>query len=57
MLLAQALGEYGGLSSLAASFQSWLNRAEDMLAGLGTTEYIVIGVVVAAFVLFGRRRT
>lgn len=57
MLIAQAVGEYGGMSGLADAMQSWITRAEIMVAGFGTKEYAIIGVVVLALIVFlGRRR-
>jgi hypothetical protein len=56
MLIAQAVGEYGGMSGLAGAMQSWLSRAEIMLAGFGTKEYVIIGVVAVALLAFLSRR-
>jgi hypothetical protein len=57
MLIAQAAGEYGGTSGLIGGIQSWLTSLGELVSGLSTPEYVIIGVVlVAAFVLLGRRR-
>lgn len=56
MLIAQAVGEYGGMSGLAAVVQSWITNAEIMIAGFGPKEYAVIGVVAVALLVFLSRR-
>jgi hypothetical protein len=57
MLIAQALGEYGAMATLASAFQSGFNQAEGFVRGLGMKEYFVIVVAgVVAFKLLGRRR-
>jgi hypothetical protein len=56
MLIAQAVGEYGGMSSLAAVIQSWITNAEVMITGFGAKEYAVIGVVAVALLAFLSRR-
>ena len=50
MLIAQGLGEYGGMSGLSAAFQSARYHVEAFIGGLGTKEYFFIAV--AALVLF-----
>jgi type IV secretory pathway VirB2 component (pilin) len=57
MFIAQAAGEYGGAAGVLDGLQSWMERLGEMIAGFSTKEYVIIGVVVvAAFVLLGRRR-
>jgi hypothetical protein len=57
MFIAQAAGEYGGSSGLLGALQSWIESLGDIISGFSTKEYVIIGVVVvAAFVLLGRRR-
>jgi hypothetical protein len=57
MLIAQAMGEYGGLASLAATFSTLMNRAESTISGFGTREWALIGVAcVVVIVVLGRRR-
>jgi hypothetical protein len=56
MLIAQAMGEYAGMSGLASTIESLLNRGEELIAGLGGREYTAIALVaVALFFFFGRR--
>lgn len=57
MLIAQAAGEYGGLASLATTFQTLITRASDTIGGWGVKEWGIIAAVgVAVIVFFGRRR-
>ena len=57
MLIAQAVGEYGGMSGLAAVLDSWVTRARIMIEGFGTKEYVTIGVIaLAVLVVLSRRR-
>ena len=56
MLIAQAMGEYGGMSGLASSLQSWLTRAQEFIGGLGTKEYTVIALVAVVGLFLLRRK-
>ena len=57
MLIAQAMGEYGGLTSLASTISTLIYRAQDTVAGFGTKEWAVVGAVcVVVVIFFGRRR-
>ena len=58
MLIAQAMGEYGGMSGLANAIQSGLNHAESLIRGLSLKQYAVLAVVggLIFFAFFGRRR-
>jgi hypothetical protein len=56
MLIAQVAGEYGGMAGLGEALAGLLTRAEDAIAGLGTREYVVIGVAVVLLVFLTRRR-
>ena len=58
MLIAQAMGEYGGMSGLASAIQSGLNQAEAMIGGLSLKQYAVLVVAggLIFFAFFGRRR-
>ena len=57
MLIAQAMGEYGGMSGLASAIQSGLQHVESLIGGLSLKQYAVLAVGgVLIFVLFGRRR-
>jgi hypothetical protein len=58
MLIAQAMGEYGGMSGLASAIQSGLNQAEAVIGGLSVKEYAVVVVLggLMLFAFFRRRR-
>lgn len=52
-ILAQAIAEYGGISSSQAGGASSLERFVDRLSNATTTEYLVmgLGVLIALFLL------
>lgn len=54
-MLAQAMMEYGGLQSIAASFASAYNRVENYL-GQGNLKYLLLVLVVIIILLLVKRR-
>ena len=49
MLIAQALGEYGGLSAIVASFENAMLAAQEQISRIDLSTWAVVGL--AAFLL------
>jgi hypothetical protein len=56
VMFAQALGEYGALSSLATALESLVYRTEAIVGADGPSMVVVVGIAVVAWWLFVRRR-
>jgi hypothetical protein len=56
VLLAQALGEYGGLSAILASFESAWLAAHNLITSADTSTWVVVGLIAFALLLLWNRR-
>jgi hypothetical protein len=56
VLIAQAFGEYGGISNLASSIQNTFYAAEERIARMDATTWWIVGLVAVALFVFKKRR-
>ena len=56
VLLAQALGEYGGLSAILASFESAWLAAHNLITSADTSTWVVVGLIAFVLLLLWNRR-